>query len=258
LKNKIRQYVEDLNLAVGMTHRSDCPACKRHNTFTVSNDNGTLIYNCYANSCNISGAYRIGLSVDDIKQYFSTGAFANAKDPAPFVMPEHVVHNATYTEPYAKRYGLDFSSLNLMYDVLEQRVVFPIQQNGTVVDAIGRTLIDEQPKWRRYGEARTAYVIGDAPIAIVVEDAVSAAVAQTLGFTGFALLGTSLLREHVDMLRKYALVVVALDPDACKKTIEIKRELFSFGVEAFAFYLHDDLKYRDELDIRNLMLLKET
>jgi DNA primase len=255
---KLKEYLESLNLAVGMTHRSNCPACKRHNTFTVSNDNGTLVYNCYANSCNVSGAARIGLSVDDIKQYFLNRGFADAKEPAPFVMPEHVVHNATYTEPYAKTYGLDFSFLDLMYDVLEQRVVFPIQQGGTVVDAIGRTLIDEQPKWRRYGEARTAYVIGDFSTAIIVEDAVSAAVAQTLGFTGFALLGTTLLREHMDMLGKYDQVVVALDPDACKKTIEIKRELESNNIKAFAFYLHDDLKYRDEKDITNLMRLKDT
>lgn len=258
MKAKIRQHIEDLNLAVGMTHRSNCPACKRDNTFTVSNDNGTLIYNCYANSCNISGAHRIGLSIDDIKQYFSTGAFANTKDPAPFVMPEYVVYNDEETALYAGEYALDYKYLDLRFDVRERRVVFPIVHDGVLVDAIGRSLIGEQPKWRRYGEARTAYIIGNAPIAIVVEDAVSAAVAQTLGFTGFALLGTTLLREHVDMLRKYALVVVALDPDACKKTIEIKRELLSFDIKAFAFYLCDDLKYRDELDIENLTLLKDS
>ena len=252
-KAKLHQRIEELNLAVGMTHRGSCPVCKRDKTFTLTNDNGTILYNCYSNSCNISGAVRIGLSVDDIKQYFNNRDSKNSRANVPFVMPEHVVYSDTYTQPYAQQYGLDHKYLELRYDVVEQRVVFPIIHGPHLVDAIGRSLINEQPKWLRYGEARTAYIVGHSTTAVVVEDAVSAAVAQTLGFTGVALLGTTLLREHMDLVSKYSRVIVALDPDACKKTIEITRELKSNGINALAFYLEDDLKYRNEKDLDRLL-----
>lgn len=253
----LKAKLEDLNLAVGMTHRGSCPACKRYNTFTVTNDNGSLIYNCYANSCNISGAVRVGLSVDDIREFFSRGFNRSSQAVPDFVMPVNVVPNQK-AQQYASTYGLDADYLGLLYDVVLDRVVFPIKHKSTLVDAIGRSLTGEQPKWLRYGVARTAYIVGESKTCVVVEDAVSAAVVETMGGTGFALLGTTLLREHIDMLRTYDEVIVALDPDACKKTIEITRELKSNGINALAFYLCDDLKYRDEKDVELLLpLLKD-
>lgn len=257
-KRNLIQKIEELNLPLGMTHRGSCPVCKRDKTFTVSNDNGTLLYNCYSNSCNISGAVRIGLTVDDIKQYFLNNGFRNAKAPAPFVMPQQVVYDSAYTKPYADKYGIDHEHLGLRYDVAEQRIVFPITHGGVIVDAIGRSIVNAQPKWLRYGEARTAYVTGTGPVAVVVEDAVSAAVVETLGGTGFALLGTTLLTEHLGLLHRYASVIVALDPDARKSTITITRELKSNGVNAIAFPLHDDLKYREEDDVTQLKHVIET
>jgi hypothetical protein len=247
---KLREKIQELNLAVGMTHRGDCPVCKRHNTFTVSNENGNVLYNCYANSCNIKGSVMVGLSVDDIKRLI------NNRDREvvmkPFEFPEFIVYNDEETASYAKQYGLDHKRLDLRFDVRERRVVYPIRFNGVIVDAIGRSLTGEQPKWRRYGEARVAYTVGDSSVALVVEDAVSAAVADTIGFTGFALLGTSLLLEHQHALGQYDTVVVALDPDAAKKTLEITRELKSNGINALAFMLEDDLKYRLSNDISRL------
>lgn len=248
----LRAVLEELNLAVGTTYRGDCPVCKRHNTFTARNENGTILYNCYANSCNIHGAAGIGLSVDDIraliaKRLSDTGTDAVARKP--FAFPEYIVYDDEETALYAGEYGLDYKHLDLRFDVSERRVVFPIRHCGIVVDAIGRSLVGQDPKWRRYGEARTAYVTGKKDIALVVEDAVSAAVAETIGFTGFALLGTSLLEEHAEMLHGYDKVIVALDPDAGRKTLEITRDLKSRGIKALAFYLRDDLKYRNEEDV---------
>lgn len=253
----LREKLEELNLAVGMTHRGNCPVCKRQKTFTVSNDNGTLLYNCYANSCNLSGAHRVGLSAAEIREFFTKGFNKEPKEAPAFVMPEHVVPDVR-VQKYAQSYGLDADHLGLLYDVVTDRIVFPIKINGLVVDAIGRTVVNELPKWLRYGTARTAYVAGTSRTCVVVEDAISAAVVETLGGTGFAVLGTTLLREHIEMLRSYDEVVVALDPDACKKTIEITRELKSNGINALAFYLCDDLKYRDEKDVELLLpLLKD-
>jgi hypothetical protein len=94
--------------------------------------------------------------------------------------------------------------------------------------------------------------VGDADIAVVVEDCISAAVVDTLGGTGFALLGTALLEEHKQLLAKYRKVVVALDPDAMSKTLVYTRELKAIGIEAVAMNLLDDLKYRVPDDIAQL------
>jgi hypothetical protein len=252
----LKEKLEELNLAMGMTHRGSCPVCGRHNTFTVSNDSGTLLYNCYAHSCNLKGTLRVNMSVEDLKNYFANRSKqAQVKS---FVLPEYVIYDDEAVSLYAGQYALDHKYLDLRFDVREMRVVFPIVHDGVMVDAIGRSTVGATPKWKRYGEARTAYVIGKNPVAVVVEDAVSAAVAQTLGGTGFALLGTNLLTEHLDLLRKYDSVIVALDPDARKTTVTITRELKSNGIKAVAFPLYDDLKYREEDDVTQLKFVIET
>jgi hypothetical protein len=239
-----------------MTHRGDCPVCGRHNTFTVTNENRQLLYNCYAHSCNIKGAHTVDMSVEDLKNYFANRA---KETPAkPFVLPEYVVYDDEETALYAGEYKLNYKHLDLRFDVRDRRVVFPVVHDGVMVDAIGRSLVGAIPKWKRYGEARTAYVIGTSPVAVVVEDAVSAAVVDTIGGTGFALLGTNLLTEHLELLRKYSSVIVALDPDARKTTVAITRELKSNGIRAVAFPLYDDLKYREEDDVSQLKHVIET
>lgn len=255
-RSKLNQKLDELNLALGMTHRGDCPVCGRHNTFTVTNDNRQLLYNCYAHSCNLKGMYKVDMSIEDLKTFFSNKA--KGTELKPFTLPEYVVYNEEETAKYAKQYGLDHKHLDLRFDVRDKRVVFPIVHNDILVDAIGRSLINEQPKWKRYGEARTAYITGTNPVAVVVEDAVSAAVVETLGGTGFALLGTSLLTEHLEQLGKYNSVIVALDPDARKTTVTITRELKSNGIRAVAFPLYDDLKYREEDDVTQLKHVIET
>jgi phage FluMu protein Com len=64
-------YVKDLDLAEGRTHRGNCPVCKRTNTFTAKNDMGTLMWNCYAHSCRVSGATKTNLTADDIRRYLT-------------------------------------------------------------------------------------------------------------------------------------------------------------------------------------------
>ena len=41
---------------------------------------------------------------------------------------------------WCARWGLDVDNLGLMYDVKEDRVVFPVKHNGVIVDATGRSL----------------------------------------------------------------------------------------------------------------------
>ena len=71
-----------------------------------------------------------------------------------------------------------------------------------------------------------------------------------------ALLGTSLLSSHVEQLQGYTGAIVALDPDAGKKTLQFTQELrgqLSHN-RIFAARLEDDLKYRRK---RDMVLIKE-
>ena len=63
-------YIYSLNITVGDTRRVDCPVCKGYKTFTVTNNMGSLLWNCYKASCNVSGKKRVHLSVEDIQTAF--------------------------------------------------------------------------------------------------------------------------------------------------------------------------------------------
>ena len=250
----VRRYVQDLELSLGQLYRGNCPVCKRYKTFTAVNDNGKLMWNCYANSCNVSGITRTQLTASELQKMMREETY-HQDLPVQFDLPEWII--VDYGKPYLStlcdKYQLDPHWLDLRYDIREDRVVFPIRHEGKLVDATGRAgHPDVQPKWRRYGEARVPYIVGDSDVAIVVEDCISAAVVDTLGGTGFALLGTALLDEHKDMLYKYATVVVALDPDAMSKTLLFTRELRAGGINAKALNLQDDIKYRTQEDIDKL------
>lgn len=257
----LKKYVEALDLSAGQVYRGNCPVCNRKNTFTAVNDMGQLMWNCYSNSCTASGATSTALSMTDIQKLLRKEYFHDDL-PVDFSLPDWII--VDYKKPYlislCEKYKLDPHWLDLRYDIREDRTVFPIRMDGKLVDATGRAgSFDVTPKWKRYGVARTAYVVGDAPVAVVVEDCISAAVVDTLCGTGFALLGTSLLTEHKQLLAKYAHVVVALDPDAMMKTLEYTRELKSAGINARAFQLDDDIKYRLPDDIERLTkILKGT
>lgn len=251
-----RQFVYDLQLQEGQVWRGTCPVCKRPKTFTAKNDMGTMLWNCYANSCNESGATHVNLRVEDIKRFLYKDQDAVTDIPE-FSLPPWVVvdNNQPQLINLCGRYELDEALLDLRYDVREDRVVFPIYQNGLIVDAAGRAMMGVQPKWRRYGVARTAFVTRTPGTkAVVVEDCISAAVVETLGGVGFALLGTTLLDEHKQMLRKYSKVIVALDPDARAKTLQYTRELKSAGIDAYALNLYDDIKYRNSPDVTAIQL----
>ncbi len=250
----VRRYVQDLELSLGQLYRGNCPVCKRYKTFTAINDNGKLMWNCYANSCNVSGITRTQLTASELQKMMREETY-HQDLPIQFDLPEWII--VDYGKPYLStlcdRYQLDPHWLDLRYDIREDRVVFPIRHEGKLVDAAGRAGHPEvQPKWRRYGEARVPYIVGDTSVAVVVEDCISAAVVDTIGGTGFALLGTALLDEHKDMLYKYATVVVALDPDAMSKTLLFTRELRAGGINAKALNLQDDIKYRTQEDIDKL------
>ena len=247
--NNIYNIVSDMNVPVGSTVRTKCPSCGQR-TFTVTNNMGSLVWNCFRMSCDLKGGTRVRMTVDDIRTQLSDAErFAGAE----FDVPEYLVPaNHDVITWASDTYGLDAAELGLLYDVREHRAVFPIMHEGKIVDATGRALGKRLPKWRRYGKSGLPYAHGCGKVAVVVEDCVSAAVVGGGNFVGIAVLGTSLSDAHKKFLAQFSTAVIALDPDAVRKTLLMAKELRGHVDDVRVLYLKDDLKYRNPTDMTNL------
>ena len=150
----------------------------------------------------------------------------------------------------------------LMYDVKSKRAVFPIYDDGRLIDAIGRALDGAIPKWYRYGGIGNYYkrCIGKSNgVYVIVEDVISAiTVAKRMpGTTGFAILGTSLTEDHLaDISDNASYCLVALDPDALSKSMEFSKKIQLWtDLPAWVLHVEDDIKYERKNDINTLRSL---
>tara|TARA_R110002167_G_scaffold66261_2_gene187608 strand:+ start:241 stop:1023 length:783 start_codon:yes stop_codon:yes gene_type:complete len=248
----INNIINDLSLVNGESKRLDCPSCNRTNTFTVTNNMGTILYNCYSNNCSLSGKKNVKLSSDDIRKSISPTTTDNS---IPFVKPDCLVKDNKAIAVFCKQWDIDPDELGLLYDVKESRVVFPVLESGVMVDASGRSITHRIPKWKRYGKSSLPYSYGNGSVAVVVEDCISAAIVGSDVYVGVAVLGTSLSEEHKRFLSQFSTAIVALDPDALPKTIQFTKELRSYVDTVVAFKLTNDLKYRHPNDIEKLTTL---
>jgi ribosomal protein L37AE/L43A len=252
------KLVNDLHLNVGQTKRMNCPNCNGYKTFTVTNEMGNLIWNCYKASCNISGATKVGLTSSDMKMLLSHEyEKENTKDT--FTLPEYVVPMSNHhheLRTWLDQWSID--PVDIYYDVRENRAVFPVLHNGAIVDATGRAIGNRLPKWKRYGNSQYPYTHGKGSVAVIVEDCVSAVCVSEVSdrFTGVSIMGTSLSEPYKKYLKRYNYVIIALDPDVLPKTISMSRELSAYVDHVKPLRLNDDLKYRNEDDIQKLEDIK--
>jgi len=250
----INKILNDVTLINGETKRMNCPNCGGKNTFTITNNMGSIVWNCYKANCYTKGGTRVHLSSDDIRK--SLGKTVSETEEIPvFDKPEFIVRDNKKIQSYCDSWGLDADTLGLLYDVKEHRIVFPIVHNSIMVDATGRTLGKRLPKWKRYGKNNLPYVSGRGSVAVVVEDCVSACVIDSNVHTGVAILGTSLSEEHKHYLSRFSTTIIALDPDALPKILQFAKELRGHVPHIRVLRLQDDLKYRNEDDINNLYKL---
>jgi hypothetical protein len=156
---------------------------------------------------------------------------------------------------FCKLWKLNADELDLHYDVKEKRVVFLVKSNGTTVDAVGRSIANRLPKWKRYGKNSLPFTHGSGKVAVVVEDCVSASVVGNDVYVGLAVLGTSLSESHKKYLSQFSTAIIALDPDALPKTLAFAKELRGYVNDIRVIRLTDDLKYRKPIDIENLQQL---
>ena len=261
-KTSIKQFVNDLGLKEGERHRGDCPECRGRNTFTATNNLGDIKYNCFKLGCTVGGIYGTDMTAAEIhrrmEQQQLQRAYTNInKEKDTMEIPEHVVTpktSHTKYQRYVRRWGIAIGQT--MYDVKDERVVFPIKHDGRIVDAVGRAVGKKQhPKWYRYTGEADYYTIGIGKTLLIVEDVVSAVVAaQELPYiTAMAILGTSMNPKHFEKIGEYDKVIIALDPDAIGKTVEYRREIELWtGRKTTAMNLIDDIKYREYEDMEKL------
>ena len=261
-KTSIRQFVIDLGLKESDRYRGDCPECRGKNTFTATNILGDIKYNCFKLGCTVGGIHGTDMTAAEIHRRLEEQQLQRAytnikKEKDTMEIPEYVVTpKASHTkyQRYIKRWGIAIG--HTMYDVKDERVVFPIKHDGRIVDAVGRAVGKKQhPKWYRYTGEADYYTIGEAKTLLIVEDVVSAIVAfQEIPYvTAMAILGTSLSPKHMEKIGEYDKIIIALDPDAIGKTVEYRREIELWtGNKTVAMNLIDDIKYREYEDMDKL------
>ena len=191
--------------------------------------------------------------MEDIENYLNP----KQKEMERFVIPKHFINIPTskYCMAMLQRYGIDRlweeGQLAFYFDVKQNRLVFPIEKDGTIVNAIGRSLKDEKPKWYIYGNETYQYVAGNSDKAVLVEDCISACVLFSVGLTGIAILGTSLKDSYIPVFRKYKKVYVCLDKDATSKAFDIADQL-RYYVDTEVKILDDDIKYLGNSKIQGM------
>jgi len=168
-----------------------------------------------------------------------------------FIRPNFI----TYDKPielvqWCDQWGID--TKHVMYDIRDHRVVFQVFSDGMLVDAAGRAISHRLPKWKRYNDSGLPYHKGSGKVAVLVEDCISAYVVGGDDRVGVALLGTSLSELHTVFLSRFDKVIVALDPDALPKTLQIAGKLRSCISEVRVLRLSDDLKYGKTDDLNEL------
>ena len=252
----LKTYVESLDIVPNTKYRSDCPVCAKKNTFSVTDNGLQRVWFCFHADCNVSGRTGITLSRTSSKHVFerSAASVPPSRTNNTYEIPDTFVSvsRRVEAESYLRKVGAYDAYLcgaaDIRYDVRMNRVAFLIKDGRKVVDAAGRALNDRTPKWYRYASSKHPFVCGSGPVAVLVEDCASACACHEVA-SGVALLGTNLLSEHIEVLKQYDRVFVALDKDATDKAITMVRTLHSH-VPTRLMVLHTDLKNMEK-DERN-------
>jgi DNA primase len=172
-----------------------------------------------------------------------------------FQIPDHFL-DVLYDEHEEYLRLIHASTAETLLDIKENRVVFLIRDpdTGQLQGAIGRAMNKHKlPKWKRYDRnPDLLYFSGHGTTGVLVEDVASACAVGNAGYTGIALLGTSLHDNHIHRLLRFQHLIVALDKDASNKAIKIKKRLDDYRNTSVVL-LPDDLKYFPPSDIQVIL-----
>lgn len=250
MQRQVRDLILALEVPSGTTKRFDCPVCGGGNTLSVTVSTGTKLWNCYKAGCTVKGTEGGSLSLNDLDRLLAGGgdlrswdvpeydlARFTRIDEKPLALKELMKYPAAYE---AWQTGL----VELRYDPKEHRLVFIYGDVDSGIGAAGRALrYDIKPKWKRYDKLSFPAIYGrHGGVGLVVEDAISAASVAYAGYTGIALLGTSLQSGFTTWGNKFDKIIVALDEDATIKASHMV-QLMQFWKPAMLLPLKRDLKY---------------
>ena len=254
----VKTFIEDLTLQPNGRLRMDCPSCQKKNTLSVSDDGYRRMYNCFSANCDVKGVTNNRLTATN-----SRVVFEKKSEPSVTVKSTEFHLPTTFVPLSRSQKAVDYvrsvnsyqayldNYVDIMYDVRFDRAVFLIKEKGRVVDAVGKSLSNQKPKWYRYGKSDRPFICGRGSNIFLVEDCPSAC-SVFLFCKGIALLGTNLLKSHIEILKNYNKVVVALDKDATSKSCEMARKLSPY-VDTSVAFLPDDLKNLKEDDRERLV-----
>ena len=142
------EYIRGLDIADGSSIRMDCPECKGRKTFTVTNNNGQLLWNCYKASCNVSGAHKMSMSAESIYRRLNMTEDNKITD---FCMPVNIVPLSSEYEQamaWAFGWGLSPNRHGLMYDMedcISAAVVGDDRHTGVAL--MGTSMSNEQKQY---------------------------------------------------------------------------------------------------------------
>ena len=237
----------NLHIVDNGRYRGDCPLCGMVNSFSVTDTGFERLWYCFHADCHTKGSTGVQLTKENSKVAFKE-KITSTETNSEFEIPNTFVSLSRnkQAEEYVKKVGSYEAYLSgltdIRYDLQQDRVVYLVKSisNGRVVDATGRALTDRKPKWRRYGNNKSPFVCGTTDNLFVVEDCPSACSVSGLT-TGLALMGTTLLDEHIEVIKNYKKVYIALDKDATGKAILLMKKLRNY-VPTKLIVLNKDLK----------------
>lgn len=247
------ELLQQIRCKENETKRIDCPFCNGKKTLTVSNREGSIVWNCYKASCSARGGKRVGYSLGSIKDRVSNGRPDKrtniVRTPLPEIHgnPDNHERVIKYLEDNHSYLAFRDGAIKITYDPTKDRVLFWMNEN---LGAVGRTLRNGiKPKWLSYGDTSGILKVGCTDIGVIVEDAASACSVYTTGiYTGIALLGTNLSAIQKSQLKHYKKLIICLDKDASSKALVLAKRLSGFAPTTVRL-LDEDLKYLDQTSI---------
>lgn len=238
------ETLKPIKLREGQTKRINCPFCGGNKTMGISNKEGRKVWHCFKASCGLKGSENVGMTLAGIRRRVdgegSSVKASGALMPDMLSDPRQHTESLNYLKSVNSLKALEDGLVDIKYSPAHKRVIY-MMPNKT--GGVGRSLINEKPKWKNYGDTSGLLTIGRGSVAVVVEDAASAANISQFSFcSGCALLGTNVSSLQRAQLLHFTKVVIALDKDASRKALQIKSKLEG-RVNTRVVFLEDDLKW---------------
>jgi len=244
-------------MPVGAVRRDAlCPWCgKEKGSFFIKRFEGSLFYQCYRATC----GHRGNIQIDVDRQPQSFQAKSHLQD---FYRETHQLP-ADIKKDLFIRYELDDAVLrlhdvNMSYIGEDEALHIPVR--GKYGKLYAHWLKTWPPASRpkkndlvKVSEQFNGLYFADQPATsqpsnrldygVIVEDPLSAIKAEELGFTGIALLGTTLKVEQIAAIqRRCAKIILALDPGTERLMAHYMHKFGGYFTEWHNVYLPDDLK----------------